>query len=163
SGLVTPDEGEVRFLGQVITRLAMHKRIRLGLARSFQIVSVFHNLTAFENVRIAVQANERGAHAFWRDAHAGEAVNARTLSAMSDRITVLHQGKLIADGKPAEVAANPEVMLAYLGTAPGSSAAVAASGARPAVAGGPLLQVRHLAAGYGGGRILDGIDFHVGE
>ena len=37
--------------------------------------------------------------------------------ALSDRITVLHQGKLIADGKPAEVAASPEVISAYLGAA----------------------------------------------
>src|SRR6201999_2790689 len=35
--------------------------------------------------------------------------------ALSDRITVLHQGRLIADGKPHEIAGNPEVVTAYLG------------------------------------------------
>ena len=70
----------MRFLGINITRLPMYKRIRLGLGRSFQIVSVFTNLTAFENVRIAVQATLPGAHAFWRDAHGSFAANARTWS-----------------------------------------------------------------------------------
>ncbi len=37
--------------------------------------------------------------------------------AISDRISVLHQGRIIADGKPMEVAGNPDVIAAYLGAA----------------------------------------------
>ena len=42
---------------------------------------------------------------------------------LADRIIVLHNGKLVADGKPAEVIASPIVQEAYLGIAPGKTAA----------------------------------------
>jgi branched-chain amino acid transport system ATP-binding protein len=42
---------------------------------------------------------------------------------LADRIIVLHNGQLVADGKPAEVIASPIVQEAYLGVAPGKSAA----------------------------------------
>ena len=41
---------------------------------------------------------------------------------LADRIIVLHNGKLVADGKPAEVIASPVVQEAYLGSSPGRSA-----------------------------------------
>jgi ABC-type branched-subunit amino acid transport system ATPase component len=34
---------------------------------------------------------------------------------ISDRITVMHQGRVLAEGSPSEIAANPEVQSAYLG------------------------------------------------
>ena len=43
--------------------------------------------------------------------------------ALADRIVVLHNGRLVADGKPADVIASPIVQEAYLGIAPGKSAA----------------------------------------
>jgi len=86
--------------------------------------------------------------------------------AMSDRITVLHQGRLIADGKPAEVAAHPEVVTAYLGTTHGQVAAAPsrATNVTPlptSVAAEPLLKVDGVRAGYGGGTVLDGLDLVV--
>lgn len=42
---------------------------------------------------------------------------------LADRIIVLHNGRLVADGKPADVIASPIVQEAYLGVAPGKSAA----------------------------------------
>jgi ABC-type branched-subunit amino acid transport system ATPase component len=87
--------------------------------------------------------------------------------AMSDRITVLHQGRLIADGKPAEVAGHPEVITAYLGEAHGSTPATVARMARqrPTTIGtavdAPLLKVEGLCAGYGGGTVLEDISLTV--
>ena len=42
--------------------------------------------------------------------------NMNVVMRVSDRITVMHQGRLIADGTPTEVSANTEVQTAYLGT-----------------------------------------------
>ena len=55
SGALKPDAGTIVLDGRDIARLAMHRRVRLGLARSYQITSVFPNFTALENVALAVQ------------------------------------------------------------------------------------------------------------
>jgi branched-chain amino acid transport system ATP-binding protein len=58
AGTLTPDAGAIRFDGRDITRLPVHERARLGLARSFQITSVVPSFTAAENVALAVQARQ---------------------------------------------------------------------------------------------------------
>jgi branched-chain amino acid transport system ATP-binding protein len=55
SGALRPDAGAIVLEGHDITGLAMHRRVRLGLARSYQITSVFPNFTVLENVALAVQ------------------------------------------------------------------------------------------------------------
>jgi ABC-type branched-subunit amino acid transport system ATPase component/ABC-type branched-subunit amino acid transport system permease subunit len=249
TGRYKPDSGAILFEGKSINDLPPHKRARLGIARSFQILSVFPNLTTFENVRVAVQAAGRRWFGLWSDAHADEGVNARVWTlleavglteraaelcsslshgekrlleiavslaidaklllldeplaglaesdrkmvgelicrlalshavlliehdidrvlAMSDRITVLHQGRLIADGKPAEVARHPEVVAAYLGDAyPADERAQvhvfpARRVTRPSVDRKPLLALQGVSAGYGGGTVLEQVDMTVGS
>ena len=68
AGEITPQSGTVRFNGSDITRLPVYRRNRLGLARSFQITSLFPDLTALENVALAVQAHRGHSFRFWRDA-----------------------------------------------------------------------------------------------
>lgn len=69
SGRYRCDAGRVLLHGQDITRLSPQRIHRLGLARSFQISSLFSQLSAFENVRCALLggASQRHArYAFWR-------------------------------------------------------------------------------------------------
>jgi branched-chain amino acid transport system ATP-binding protein len=195
SGELAPDTGSIRFLGENITALDIQERVRRGLARSFQITSVFPRFTALENVSMAVQAAQRDplrllsrpAHDATLLASAREhldrvglaeraAVTAAELShgehrqleiamalalqpklilldepmagmgradsqrmasllrslrpgvamllvehdmdvvfSLSDRVTVLLSGAVIASGSPADIRANAEVRGAYLG------------------------------------------------
>lgn len=55
SGGIRPSSGEVLFEGRDITGLAPHKFARTGIAKSFQITNVFKQLSAHENVRVALQ------------------------------------------------------------------------------------------------------------
>ncbi|WP_269498125.1 branched-chain amino acid ABC transporter ATP-binding protein/permease [Castellaniella sp. S9] len=250
TGLLRADVGTVLLEGRDITHMSTHQRVRCGLSRSFQILSIFPNLTTFENVRVAVQGRSGPWGGFWLDAYQNEADNARvwslldavgltdraadlcselshgekrlleiTLSlagnarvllldeplaglseadretvsalivrlarshavlliehdidrvlALSDRITVLHQGKLIADGAPQDVAKHPDVIAAYMGEQHGKPAqekAETVTDAAPSQASStssnvqPLLELIGVKAGYGGGTVLDGIDLVV--
>ncbi len=53
SGALRPDAGTITLAGTDITRLPIHRRARLGLIRSFQIVSIIPDFTAAENVALA--------------------------------------------------------------------------------------------------------------
>ncbi|MEU0932291.1 ABC transporter ATP-binding protein [Embleya sp. NPDC005971] len=56
------DAGRVHLGGRDVTRLPAHRRARLGLARTFQVVSVFPSLTVVDNLRVAAE-NRSGASA----------------------------------------------------------------------------------------------------
>lgn len=74
-GILRPDSGIVRLDGRDVTRLAPHRRARLGLARSFQITSVLPEFTALDNVALAVQARSGGSFRFFRPAVSDDAIN----------------------------------------------------------------------------------------
>jgi len=68
AGELAPDAGTIRFDGRDVTGLPAHERSRLGLARSFQVTSIFRELTVLDNVALAVQAHSGSSFHFWRNA-----------------------------------------------------------------------------------------------
>src|SRR6202007_2139378 len=55
SGFFPPTSGPTVFDGRDITRVPAHRRVALGMARTFQITEIFPELTVFENVRIGAE------------------------------------------------------------------------------------------------------------
>ena len=55
TGLLTPTSGRIALFGRDVTRLAPHRRARLGLGRTFQVTTLFPRLTVLESVLLAVQ------------------------------------------------------------------------------------------------------------
>src|ERR1044071_5871596 len=68
TGELAPDAGRVMFQGTDITALPIYERSQRGLARSYQITSLFLDFTALDNVALAVQAHAGHSFEFWRDA-----------------------------------------------------------------------------------------------
>ena len=68
SGDLRPDAGHVVFNGRDITTVPTHRRSHFGLARSFQITSVFMGLSVIDNVALAVQAHDGHSFRFWQPA-----------------------------------------------------------------------------------------------
>jgi branched-chain amino acid transport system ATP-binding protein len=189
-GRVPASAGRILFEGADITGMKPWRRVEHGIVYTFQITSVFQNLTCFDNVALAAQRRQRGS--WWAaKGHLARDVNrtlervglaalapafASTLSyghqrllelalglalrpkllildeptqgltdeeilgvcrlvrdiardatvlliehnmsvvmALVDRITVMNEGRILAEGTPADIEADPEVQRAYLG------------------------------------------------
>ncbi len=193
-GRLAPSSGRILFKGQDITRLRAHDRVARGIVYTFQLLSIFRNLTVYENVALSAQrrlmtsprecvtlsrraldervdaaltevglrdeaARTAGAlpYGHQRLVEIGMTLAAQpvllaldeptqglaadeiaTVSALikrishnvtilliehnmqvvldlSQRITVMDQGRIIAEGTPREMETNPDVQRAYLG------------------------------------------------
>ncbi len=238
TGNLPGDGGRVFFKGKEITGLEPHQIANHGIARSFQILSIFKDLTVFENIRVAVQSktpyrfsllaatdelatinreaerilNQVGLAALRNQiavniSHgdqrlleigitlamqpellmldeplAGLAAKERVKIAglirslagehtvilidhdidqilnISDRITVLAQGKVIAEGSPDEIQASPMVQEAYIG---GFDRKHLVSHPPQRRADTPLLEVERINTFYGKSHILHDVSLMV--
>lgn len=202
SGRLAPDAGDVRCQGRSIAGLSPDAICKLGVARTFQITSVYARLTAIENVQTALFARRGCAHWLFRDASrvcideamalldlvgvaplakrpaglisygdqkrvelamamalepvlllldeptAGVELNTRrelvslikqlcaskglallfcehdmdAVFAIADRVTVMHQGRILAEGTPDEIQRDTRVREIYLGAGHGRAA-----------------------------------------
>lgn len=120
SGQLASDAGSVSIGDRDITHLSMPERVKLGLARSFQITSILPGFTALENVALAVQARRGSSFRFFGNV-AGEAeLNEAAMSALAeagldDRAEVLAKSLSHGEHRRLELAialaTDPKVLL----------------------------------------------------
>ena len=66
SGALASDSGSIVFEGKDITRRPMHERVAAGLARSYQITTIYRSFSVLDNVALAVQARSGSSLSFFR-------------------------------------------------------------------------------------------------
>ena len=66
TGIFPATSGQVMLFGQDVTKWPSHRRTALGMARTFQITSLFPKLTVLDNVLLAIQGLRRSKFVMWR-------------------------------------------------------------------------------------------------
>ena len=82
SGDFSASSGTILFHGRDISRLAVEKRSRLGIGRSYQKINIFPSFTVFENCRLAAQSRAPRTLRWLRDARTYESVMNQALQAL---------------------------------------------------------------------------------
>ncbi|HET7876480.1 MAG TPA: ABC transporter ATP-binding protein [Methylomirabilota bacterium] len=79
SGLIPADSGTVQFQGADITKASIHEKIAVGIARSFQLVNLFDQLSGLDNVALAIFSREGKTRKLFALSDADSAVRDETL------------------------------------------------------------------------------------
>ena len=103
TGMLAPDSGTISLDGADITSLKPYERVHRGLARTFQINTLFPRLTALESVTLAVLEREGHAHNWWR----GLAAHRQAIDEAAGILRSLH----IPDRETAELAYGQQRLL----------------------------------------------------
>ena len=120
SGDLAPDGGQVEFQGEDITHAPAWTRALMGLARSFQITSIVHELTMIDNVALSVQAHAGHSFRFWQPAREATELQEPALAALrqvglEDRAHVVSRNVSHGEHRQLEIAmalaANPSLLM----------------------------------------------------
>ncbi|MCC7274740.1 MAG: ABC transporter ATP-binding protein [Alphaproteobacteria bacterium] len=95
TGRFAPDRGRVRLAGRDVTGLPPRRMARLGVARSFQTMNLFDQVSARENVMLALPAMRARGFRWWRDATGDPALVAEA-DAVLDRVGLLARAGIVA-------------------------------------------------------------------
>ena len=94
TGVLPPSSGRVLLRGQDITDLAPHKRVALGLVRTFQINQLFASLTPLQSLALAVSSRANAAQRWWRTLGSDAAIAAECEALLAQFRLVEHAGRL---------------------------------------------------------------------
>lgn len=120
SGLLKPDSGTITFKGRDITHQPAYQRAHVGLARSFQITSVFMQMSVLDNMALAVQAQTGHSFRFWSPARKNLELRAPALAkletvGLSERANVIASALSHGERRQLEIAmalgTEPEMLL----------------------------------------------------
>jgi len=95
TGYLKPTSGKILFRGEDITGLPQYLICRKGIAKSYQITSIFPHLTVFENVRIAAQQRVT-TYNFWGSPQRMKEVNERVIQVLED-VQLIEEKDNLAD------------------------------------------------------------------
>ena len=109
SGLLRADDGQIVFRGHDVTHQTVHERIAAGIARSFQLVNLFDQLSALDNVALAIFSRQAKTRKLWTLADADrpvwqEAMETLHLFRMEPKARVLAGGLSQGERKLLDVA-----------------------------------------------------------
>jgi branched-chain amino acid transport system ATP-binding protein len=120
AGALQPDGGRIVFNGSAVTHLKAHARVAAGLARSYQITSIFRRFSVLDNLALAVQARSGSSFSFWRPVSAErslyeEASRIASDIGLGDRLHVTSSTLAHGEQRALEVglalATNPQLVL----------------------------------------------------
>jgi len=78
TGLLKPDRGEIKFLGEIITGLPPDKRAKKGIVKTFQSGHIFENMTVFDHIRTACSSAAGKHYSFFRNIDDEKDINEKT-------------------------------------------------------------------------------------
>lgn len=120
AGDLQADAGKILLNNRDITRIPLYRRAHLGLARSYQVTSVFSQLSVAENLLLAIQAHSGHSFRFWKKA-VTDPVLRRELDPALERVGLAERAHVLAgnlshgERKQLEVgmalACNPRILL----------------------------------------------------